>query len=197
MTEIYDYQHEVARQQSEAARREQEKKNRETFHLLLDHYDLSNTEANFQILVSWANGDLTVERFQAFLDAGQGSDLDWGGTNAKIIEEIRGLLDAKGDRHAFDNERAVASMRFWPRARLRARLAELKFRAGKTLADAQTLLSQHREAQRGKWHPFETMPDAITPEMVRDALNTSAGRNKWRQWNARYGHAQVENRRLS
>jgi len=197
MSDVLDYQHEVRRREEAAAHAAREQNNRAVWSTICDHWDVSDHQANYQIARDFSNGDLTIEKFQVMLDSGQGTDLEWKGTRDKIIGEIAELLDGKGERHSYDNARAIASMKFWPKAKLRARLAELKFRQGKTLGDAQALLEQHRAAERNPYHPFEKMPDSITAAVIKDALNTEAGRNRWRMWNARYGHTQVEARRLS
>jgi hypothetical protein len=198
MTEIYDYQNEVRKRAEAAANAQREANNREVWETVLNHWDISSTEANFRVVLDFCgDGELTVEKFKTMLESGQGEDLDWNGTRDRIVQEIADLLSEKGERHAYDSARAIAAMRYWEKPKLRARLAELKFRAGKTGQDARVLLEAHRDAERGKFYPYEDMPDSITPESVREMLNTSAGRNKWRQLNARYGHAQVEARRLS
>jgi hypothetical protein len=195
--DVLDYQNEVRRKEEAAAYAAREQNNRAVWNTLCDHWDVSDHQANYQIVRDFCNGDMTVEKFQVMLDSGQGADLEWKGTRDKIIGEIAELLEGKGERHSYDNTRAIASMRFWPKAKLRARLAELKFRQGKTLNDARTLLDQHRAAERNPYAPFEKMPDSITAQVIREALNTQAGRDRYRVWNRRYGHTQVEARRLS
>ena len=194
---VLDYQNEVRRREEAAAHAAREQSNRAAWSTICDHWDVSDHQANYQIARDFSNGDLTVERFQVMLDSGQGGDLDWKGTRDKIIGEIAELLDGKGERHSYDNARAIASMKFWPKAKLRARLAELKFRQGKTLGDAHDLLAQHRQSERSPYHPYEKMPDNVTASVIRESFNTQAGRDRIRLWNKRYGHKQVEARRLS
>lgn len=194
---VLDYQNEVRRREEAAAHAAREQSNRAVWSTICDYWDVSETQANYGIVRDYCGGDVTVEKFQVMLDSGEGTDLEWKGTRDKIIGEIAELLDSKGERHSYDNARAIAGMKFWPKAKLRARLAELKFRQGKTASDAHALLDQHRAAERNPYHPFEKMPDSITAAVINDALNTPAGRVRWRMWNARYGHKQVEARRLS
>jgi hypothetical protein len=194
---VLDFQNEVRKREEAAAYAAREQNNRAVWGTICDHWDCSDHQANYQAARDFCNGDLTIEKFQVMLDSGQGADLEWKGTRDRILQEIAELLGGKGERHSYDNARAIASMKFWPKAKLRARLAELKFRQGKSASEAHALLDQHRAAERNPYAPFEKMPDSITAAVIADALNTPAGRTRWRMWNARYGHAQVEARRLS
>lgn len=188
-----DYQNETKKLAEAAAAAQLDKSNRAAFDLILSHYDLSETEANLRVLTDWcgAGQELTIEKFQAFLEAGQGADLDWKGTRERILQEIAALLEAKGDRHTYDNARAIAAMRYQTKAALRAKLAELKFRANKTANDARNLLAEHREAERrsNPFHPYEEMPSNITRATIQAATVPQI-----KYLNQRFGHEQVKAR---
>jgi len=194
ISDTIDYQNEVGRREEQATHNAQESVNRQAWSTILDHWDVSEYEANYTVVRDWCNGEITVEKFQALLETNPpGLTLDWKGTRNKIIQEIAGLLEDPTGRRmtALDLKKAVASMQYWPKARLRARLTELKFKQGKTANDARALLVEHRRAERAEnpYHPYEQMPAEITREVYR-----AASTQQILIWNRRFGQEQVRAR---
>src|SRR5262249_2039098 len=104
---VLDYQNEVRRREEAAAHAAREQSNRAVGSTICDYWDVSETQANYGIVRDYCGGDVTVEKFQVMLDSGEGTDLEWKGTRDKIIGEIAELLDSKGERHSYDNARAI------------------------------------------------------------------------------------------
>jgi len=117
ISDTIDYQNEVGRREEQATHNAQESVNRQAWSTILDHWDVSEYEANYTVVRDWCNGEITVEKFQALLETNPpGLTLDWKGTRNKIIQEIAGLLEDPTGRRmtALDLKKAVASMQYWP-----------------------------------------------------------------------------------
>lgn len=190
---VISYNNEIIRREETAAGAALDAANRQMFSALCDHYALNDTEANFRLIREYSGGTITPETFKVMLEAGQGTDLDWSGTKEKLIEEIMDILSGLSERvmSEHDLKTAATKMIFWEKSKLRARLAELKFKAGKSANDAKTLLVAHRaaEAAANPHAPFETMPPQIGAAEIR-----AASVQTLKYWGQRYGDVQVRNR---
>ena len=91
----------------------------------------------------------------------------------------------------FDLKQTVAKMKYWEKSKLRARLAELKFKQGKSAQEARNLLADHRKVERNEnpYHPYDRMPDSLTPQAIRRGTT-----EQLIYWGQRFGQAQVKAR---
>jgi hypothetical protein len=195
---VIDYQNETKKRAEAAASGHLEQANRAAWSTILDYWDLSDTMANFQIVLSFCNGEITVERFQAMLEtSGEAESLDWKGTRQKILDEIAEIyadsvvVDGRSRPNQENVAAAIQRLRYETKPALRAKLAELKFRKGKSSSDARAFLEQQRKAERASnpFHPYETMPDSITGSVIRAATT-----DRIKYFNQRYGQEQVRAR---
>jgi hypothetical protein len=147
--------------------------------------------------------------------------LDWSGTRDRLLAEIANELDPNGARltqadlntlfqrrvkgesvridqivlgksRQIDNE--IGKMKFWSKAQLRAKLAELRYKRevrAKSAADLHADVAAHRRSQHADnpWHPYDRMPVEITKEVYR-----AASTQQILIWNRRFGQEQVRAR---
>ena len=192
--EPIDYQTETKKRAEQAASSALDRQNREVWSTICNHWDVSDHDGNLSLVRSFCGGEITVEKFQLMLDTpGEAESLDWKGTRDRIIAEIADLLEDKTGRRLSDYafREAVKNMRFWHKAKLRARLAELRFKQGKSANDARDLLEQHRAAERAQqpYYPFENIPASITSDHIKNAP-----RDRRSYLYQRYGQQQVTKR---
>jgi hypothetical protein len=188
------YENEMKKRASVAQQAAVEKENRAVFNQLCDYWNLNGTDANLNVIREFCNGQITVEKFQVMLETpGERESLDWTGTHERIISEISDLLyDPTGRRmNDFDLKQTVAKMKYWEKSKLRARLAELKFKQGKSAQEARNLLADHRKVERNEnpYHPYDRMPDSLTPQAIRRGTT-----EQLIYWGQRFGQAQVKAR---
>jgi len=205
-----------------AAQRALEQANRAVWDTITTHWDVSDIESNFQILCSWvgAGEPITIEKFQLFLESGQGGDLEWRGTRNRLLAEIgnemggdyteasvaaffqrRAALahrQAKGEFVALAPlsriESEIYRMSFWTKAQLRAKLAELRYSRtvrGKTADELRGDLAAYRASEHSD-NPYH--PHQKMPAEITAAAIKAAPTSRIMQWNRVYGHEQVRAR---
>jgi hypothetical protein len=193
-----DYANETRKRAEAVASAQLDKSNRDAWNTILDYWDLSPIESNLNLVRQFCNGEITVERFQEMLKTpGEAESLDWKGTRDRILQEIAEIyadsvvVDGRSRPTQLDVAAVIQRFRYETKPALRAKLAELKFRKGKSASEARQLLDQHRAAERASnpFHPYETMPSNITRATIQAATVPQI-----KYFNQRYGQAQVKAR---
>ena len=98
------YVEEVQRREAASADSARETANRAAFSTICDYWPLADNEGNYRLLREWCGGEITIPKFQAFLNAGSDHadgvqyGLDWSGTRDRILADIINELDSTGAR---------------------------------------------------------------------------------------------------
>lgn len=207
------YQEEIQRRESATVAAQREASNREAFNLICDHWPLSDTTANFKMLVEWCNGDITVGRFQTLIETNpEGFHLDWAATRDRLLAEIANELDpsgkrvtesdlnqlyqrrARGENVVIDQTIVVKSrnietelkkLMFSTKAQLRAKLAELRYRRLVKEKSAGELHEDLAAHRASQQNPYH--PYEKMPDSITAAEIKAASVHKLKFFNAKYG----------
>jgi hypothetical protein len=158
MAEV-NYTNTLAEQTNADAKAQQEQRNRAAFsELLARHELLANTEANYQMLVDFTSGDLTVAKGEFFLqNPPPGLALTFRDERESLIAAIiRAMHDPTERRFTkFDEQQLRKALAYKSRIELMQKLADVTRRqsmAKKTATELRQDLKDIRKAEGFGWN---------------------------------------------
>jgi len=168
-----DYNTEANAQAQAKTAAEQESKNRRAWvRDILPKYDLIDNEANFQMCVDYAGGELTLAKVEFLLaNTPKGFKLLFGDERKSLLEQIRErLTDPYGRRMNYhDLETWMKKFSVMSRMELRAKLLEITERqetAGKPVGQIKEELAAIRRQQAEATAGFEDAHGMLWPKLL-------------------------------
>jgi hypothetical protein len=208
----HDYETQKAQQSVQVAAAQLDQKNREAWVKdILPRYDIKDLEANYNMCLSYCNGELTLGKFEFLIqNTPPGFTLIFGDERQDLLDKIKErLTDPYGRRmSAFDLESQMKKFGHLDRMQLRAKLDEITRRQElnkKTAAELRADNAAYHKAQTNGLYPgYETLPETIIPPGQTQGVSTKEylqhlAKHNFRGFEyfvKRYGSAQVDDIRL-
>lgn len=177
---IIDFQNQKTRADEAKAKQEQDTRNRAVWERdILPNYDVLDNQANFNLAVDYANGDLTLARFQFMLQNNPNHGLVFGDQRQDLLEQIQDLITDNFHRtlQPADIKYRMGKYVYQNRMELRASLQQLQAAKEARAKSVGELRQEVRNANKPAERPYPGYPTLLSTLTPRGSIQSVNSRD--------------------